>query len=244
MGYGRFLTKRVLQGVLVVWGVITVVFLLRIATPGSPITVIAPLDASQELRRQIAAELGLNKPIYVQYADYLWNLLHLDMGQSYISNTSVAAAVFARLQVSLELAVAATVVAVVLSIPLGVVSATRRHELPDYAATLFSLGGISTPNFWLGLMLVLLFAVYLGIFPTSGIAFINGQPVLFADAIVHLLMGERDGWWRGSHTSRCRPSHLERTLRPSSPGSPEAECWMNSGKGMFVRSERKGYPKL
>lgn len=190
MGFGRFLTKRVLQGVLVVWGVITVVFGLRVATPGSPITVIAPLDASQELRHQIAVELGLNKPIYVQYAGYLWNLLHLDMGRSYISNTSVAAAVFARLQVSLELAVAATIVAVVLSIPLGVISATHRHEPPDYAATLFSLGGISTPNFWLGLMLVLVFAVYLGIFPTSGIAFINGQPVLFPDAVIHLFMGE------------------------------------------------------
>lgn len=190
MSFGRFLLKRVLHGVLVIWGVVTVIFGLRIATPGSPITVIAPLDASQELRNRIAVELGLNEPIYVQYADYLWHLLHLDMGQSYISNTSVAAAVFARLQVSLELAIAATIVAVVLSIPLGVISATHRHEPPDYAATLFSLGGISTPNFWLGLMLVLVFAVYFGVFPTSGIEFINDQPVLFPDAVVHLFMGE------------------------------------------------------
>jgi peptide/nickel transport system permease protein len=190
MGYGRFLFKRTLQGAFVVWGVVTVVFMLRFVTPGSPITFIAPLDASAQLRQQIAERLGLNEPLYVQYGDYLWEILHLDMGRSYISGTSVSGQVFSRLPVSLELAVAATLVAVVLSIPLGVVSATHRHEPADYAATTFSLLGISTPNFWLGLMLVLVFAVGLGIFPTSGIAHIGGQPVLFYDAVTHLLNGE------------------------------------------------------
>jgi peptide/nickel transport system permease protein len=190
MDIGRFILKRGSQGVFVIWGVVTVVFALRFVTPGSPITVIAPLDASQELRNQIARDLGLNRPIYVQYADYLWNLLHLDMGQSYISGTSVSAQVFARLPVTLELAVAATIVAIVFSIPLGVISATNRHTPADYTATGFSLVGISTPNFWLGLMLVLVFAVGFNIFPTSGLAYINGQPVLFVDAVTHLLMGE------------------------------------------------------
>ena len=171
---GRFLLKRAVQGVFVIWGVVTVVFLLRFITPGDPVTFIAPLDASQELRRRIAAELGLNRPIYVQYLDYLAGLLQGDMGYSYISNTEASARVFARLPATVELAVAATVVAVALSIPLGVVSATRRHEPVDYGATLFSLVGISTPNFWLGIMLVLLLAVQFGLFPTSqrGIGFL------------------------------------------------------------------------
>ena len=164
---GRFLLKRAVQGLFVVWGVVTVVFLLRFITPGDPVTFIAPLDASQELKRQIAAELGLNRPIYVQYFDYLGGLLRGDMGYSYISNTEAGARVFARLPATIELAVAATVVAVVLSIPLGVVSATRRHEPVDYGATLFSLVGISTPNFWLGIMLVLILSVQFGLFPTS-----------------------------------------------------------------------------
>ncbi|GAB7013767.1 ABC transporter permease [Halolamina salina] len=168
MGYGRFLLKRGVQGVGVVWGVVTVVFLLRFITPGSPIDTVAPLDASQETRQRIAEELGLNRPLYLQYLDYLWELLQGNMGYSYISNISASQQVFAKLPATLELAVAASVVAIVLSIPLGVISATRRHQPADYAATTFSLLGISTPNFWLGIMLVLLFSVQLNVFPTSG----------------------------------------------------------------------------
>ncbi|MEF8877464.1 MAG: ABC transporter permease [Haloarculaceae archaeon] len=168
MALGRFLLKRVLQGILVVWGVITVVFGLRFVTPGSPINAIAPLDASQETRQAIAEELGLDQPLYVQYANYLFDLLRGDMGFSYIKGQEAAGLVFQKLPATLELAVAATVVAIVLSIPLGVLSATRRNEPVDYGATLFSLGGISTPNFWLGIMLVLVFSVQLNVFKTSG----------------------------------------------------------------------------
>jgi peptide/nickel transport system permease protein len=168
MALGKFLLKRTLQGVLVVWGVITVVFGLRFVTPGSPISAIAPLDASQETRRAIARELGLDQPLYVQYAQYVADLLRGDMGFSYIKGQEAASLVFSKLPATLELAVAATVVAVVISIPLGVLSATRRNEPVDYGATLFSLGGISTPNFWLGIMLVLVLSVELDIFRTSG----------------------------------------------------------------------------
>jgi peptide/nickel transport system permease protein len=168
MSYGRFLLKRGLQGVGVVWGVVTVVFSLRFITPGSPVDTVAPLEASQETRQRIAEELGLNEPLYVQYGDYIWDLLNGDMGYSYISSTEAAGIVFSKLPATLELAIASSIVAIVLSIPLGVVSATRRHEPADYGATTFSLVGISTPNFWLGIMLVLLFAVEFNIFPTSG----------------------------------------------------------------------------
>jgi peptide/nickel transport system permease protein len=89
------------------------------------------------------------------------------MGYSYLSNTSASRRIFARLPATVELAVAASIVAVVLSIPLGVISATRRHQPVDYGATLFSLVGISTPNFWLGIMLVLVLSVQFGFFPTS-----------------------------------------------------------------------------
>jgi peptide/nickel transport system permease protein len=167
MSMGRFLLKRSVQGVFVVWGVVTAVFALRYVTPGNPITFVAPLDAGQELRQQIARELGLNRPFYVQYFDYLVSLLQGDMGYSYIQGIEASKLIFARLPATVELAVAASVVAVVLSIPLGVVSATRRHEPADYAATSFSLVGISTPNFWLGIMLVLVLSVQFGLFPTS-----------------------------------------------------------------------------
>ncbi|WP_276301936.1 ABC transporter permease [Halorussus lipolyticus] len=167
MAMGRFLLKRSVQGVFVVWGVVTAVFALRYVTPGNPITFVAPLDAGPELREQIARELGLNRPFYVQYFDYIFSLLQGDMGYSYIQGVEASKLIFARLPATVELAVAASVVAVVLSIPLGVISATRRHEPADYAATSFSLIGISTPNFWLGIMLVLVLSVQFGLFPTS-----------------------------------------------------------------------------
>ncbi|TKX75630.1 ABC transporter permease [Halorubrum sp. GN11_10-6_MGM] len=168
MSIGRFALKRSLQGIGVVWGVVTVVFALRFVTPGSPINAVAPLDASQETRQAIAAELGLDQPLYVQYGQYVFELLQGDMGRSYIRGQEVTTLVFERLPATVELAVAASVVAIVLAIPLGVISATRRNEPVDYGATLLSLGGISTPNFWLGIMLILIFAVEFNIFNTSG----------------------------------------------------------------------------
>ncbi|WP_224268483.1 ABC transporter permease [Haloprofundus salinisoli] len=187
MSFARFIIKRSLQGIFVVWGVVTVVFLLRFSTPGDPITFIAPLDASPALRQRIAEELGLNQPLYVQYLDYLAGLLTGDMGYSYISGTEAATRIFARVPATVELAVAATVVAILISIPLGVISATRRHEPADYAATTFSLAGISTPNFWLGIMLVLVFAVQLNFLPTSR------RPIGFTPAMGYLVAGNPAG---------------------------------------------------
>ena len=190
MATGRFLLKRAVQGVFVIWGVVTVVFLLRFVTPGSPITFIAPLDASEALRQQIAADLGLNQPIYVQYVDYLVSLLQGDMGYSYIFGTEAGTLIFSRLPATLELAIAATIVAVVLSIPLGVISATHRHQPADYGATTFSLVGISTPNFWLGIMLVLVLAVQFSLFPTSRrvVGFLPAIETLFIDGSVDRLV--------------------------------------------------------
>lgn len=168
MSLGRFLLRRSLQGLGVVWGVVTVVFALRFVTPGSAINAVAPLDASQETRQAIAAELGLDQPLYIQYGRYLFDLLQGDMGFSYVRGQEVFGLVLGRLPATVELAVASSIVAICLSIPLGVVSATRRNESVDYGATLFSLGGISTPNFWLGIMLILVFAVEFDVFNTSG----------------------------------------------------------------------------
>ncbi|MWG35933.1 ABC transporter permease [Halomarina oriensis] len=187
MSFGRFLLKRVLQGVLVVWGVITAVFLLRFITPGNPVDFVAPLDASQELRQQIAAELGLDQPLYIQYFEYLFGLLQGDMGYSYLSGQEASVIVFNRLPATVELAVAATIVAVVLSIPLGVISATRRHQPADYGATTFSLLGISTPNFWLGIMLLLVLSVQFDVFP------VGRRGIPFVDAFTLLLQGNVSG---------------------------------------------------
>ncbi len=167
MSQYQFILRRLLQGILVIWGVVTLVFLLRYMTPGNPVDFVAPLDAGQETRDQVAADLGLDQPVYIQYFDYLFGLIQGDMGYSFIRSQPASSIIFARLPATIELALAATIVAIIFSIPLGVISATRRHEPADYAATSFSLVGISTPNFWLGIMLILLVSVGLGILPTS-----------------------------------------------------------------------------
>jgi ABC-type dipeptide/oligopeptide/nickel transport system permease component len=190
MALGKFIAKRALQGVFVVWAVITIVFLLRFMTPGSAVAFVAPPGADTDLRERIAEDLGLNDPIHVQYLDYITGLLQGDMGYSYISGTEASVRIFARLPATVELAVAATIVAVVIAIPLGVVSATRRHEPADYGATLFSLMGISTPNFWLGIMLILVVSVQLGLLPTSD------RPIGLLTAFELLILEARpEGLW-------------------------------------------------
>lgn len=189
MSLGRFLFRRGVQGILVVWGVVTLVFLLRFISPTDPVTFVAPLDASDALRERLAEDLGLNRPFHEQYLGYLTSLLQGDMGYSFQRGQEARAIVLGRLPATIELAVAASVIAVAIAIPLGVISATRRREPADYGATLFSLVGISTPNFWLGIMLILLLAVG-GPFPTSR------RPVGFGESLLTLATtGNADLLW-------------------------------------------------
>ncbi|NUB92459.1 ABC transporter permease [Haloterrigena sp. SYSU A558-1] len=180
MALGKFLVKRLLQGVFVVWGVVTVMFTLRAVSPGDPANLIVGEAADPHLREQVRQQYGLNEPIYVQYADYLRGIVVGDFGYSFQSGRQVEAMVIERVPATLELAVAATIIAILIAVPLGVISASRRNEPADYGATMFSLLGISTPNFWLGLMLILLLAVQLGLFPTGR------RPVGLAEALTAL----------------------------------------------------------
>ena len=163
----KFLLRRTLQAVFVVWGVVTIMFGLRAVSPGDPATLMLGEGATAETIARVRAQEGLDQPIYVQYLEYVQGLLVGDFGYSWRSNREVEMMVIERIPATLELAIAATVVALVIAIPLGVVSATRRNQPSDYGATLFSLLGISTPNFWLGLMLILLFGVWIGVLPTG-----------------------------------------------------------------------------
>lgn len=167
MSLEKFLAKRTIHGIFVIWGVITLTFFLRQFTPGNPVDLMVPESASAELREQVADDLGLNDPIHEQYAIYMVDLVQGDLGYSYHSGLPVNDLIIARMPATLELAVAASLLSIVIAIPLGIVSARYRYRSPDYFATSFSLLGISTPNFWLGIMLILLLSVQLGVFPTS-----------------------------------------------------------------------------
>jgi len=188
MSMGKFLIRRSLQGVFVIWGVVTVLFGLRAVSPGDPATLMLGQGATQELIEQVREAEGLDEPIYVQYFDYVGDLIQGDLGYSWQSERPVAAMVLERVPATIELAVAATVVALVIAIPLGVISATRRGQPSDYGATLFSLLGISTPNFWLGLMLILVLGVWYGIpYPTLNF----GSTVPIGIGLIDLPTGRR-----------------------------------------------------
>jgi len=194
MALARFLLRRLLQGAFVILGVVTILFGLRAVSPGDPATLMLAEGASEELIQQVREEEGLNEPLYAQYFDYVQGIATGDFGYSWQSNRDVSALVVERVPATVELAVAATVVAIVIAIPLGVISATRRNEPSDYGATLFSLLGISTPNFWLGLMLILLFGVWIDVLPTGR------RPVGLGEAVVTLVTvgtaGDLFAWLR------------------------------------------------
>lgn len=169
MSVVKFLVRRSLQGIFVIWGVITIMFGLRAVSPGDPANLMLGEGATADTIALVREQEGLNDPIYVQYFDYISGFPQGDFGYSWRANRDVEVMVIERIPATLELAIAATIVAIVIAIPLGVVSATRRNQPSDYGATMFSLLGISTPNFWLGLMLILVFAVWFGVpYPAIG----------------------------------------------------------------------------
>ena len=164
----RFLVRRLLLTVPVLVGVATLVFALIHLIPGDPAQAILGETASEEEVAALRTRLGLDRPLIEQYAGFLSSTVRGDLGTSLRSNAPVAREISDRLPATLELAAAAMFVAIGLSIPLGIMAAVRRGTFVDHAATTVALAGISVPNFWLGPLLALVFAVELGWLPVSG----------------------------------------------------------------------------
>lgn len=168
MGLLRFIGRRLLLTIPVLVGMSIVVFLLIRLVPGDPAQVILGLRATPEGIAAIHRDLGLDLPIHRQYLRWLSNFLTGDMGQDYRSHVPVTTLLRQRLPVTIELAGISMLLSVLVAIPLGVAAAVRRGRAADRAATLLGLTGISIPDFWLGIMLVLLVSLRLGLLPSSG----------------------------------------------------------------------------
>jgi ABC-type dipeptide/oligopeptide/nickel transport system permease component len=149
-------------------GVATLVFSLIHVVPGDPAQAMLGDAASPESVIELQTRLGLNRPLYVQYAAFLIGVAHADLGVSLRTNERVSSAIAARLPATIELAVAAMLVAVVIAIPTGIVAAVWSGTGVDHAATTLALVGLSMPTFWLGPLLAIVFSVGLGWFPVSG----------------------------------------------------------------------------
>ncbi|WP_027998666.1 ABC transporter permease [Sinorhizobium arboris] len=162
-----YIGRRAYHSVISVIGLLTLVFFLTRLT-GDPSALYLPLDSSLEARQAFARLNGLDQPIYVQFFQYLQNLMSLDFGQSLRQNRSAIDVALEAFPATLKLALVAMTLATVLAIVVGALAAARPRSLFDRIAGLVSLAGASTPDFWIAIVGILVFAVGLGMLPTSG----------------------------------------------------------------------------
>lgn len=160
--------RRLLSSVVVVWGVVTMVFIILRLVPGDPAALAAGVDATPEVVESLRHQWGLDRPLPVQYGIFLVDVLQGEFGDSLHLGEPAMQLVVDRIPATLQLAIPALLLAILVSFPLGVIAGTRANSLSDRTISVFTLGAQSLPNFWVGLMLILLLARNLGILPTSG----------------------------------------------------------------------------
>jgi peptide/nickel transport system permease protein len=163
----RYLIGRVLQTVLSMLVVISIVFFLT-RLSGNPVHLLLDVNATERDQEILTRHLGLDKPLPVQYGIYVKNILLGDFGSSVLTRRPVSEHIWERLPATAELGFVAMFLSVLIGIPLGMYSAVRRGGALDSGARVFAVLGQSMPAFWLGLMLILIFAVLLGLFPAGG----------------------------------------------------------------------------
>ena len=166
----RYIIRRLLFAIPTVWAVLTIIFVIVRVAPGDPATAVLGEQASQQAIQTLRERMGLNKPIWVQYLDYLTGLAHGDFGRSLINGQPTVLQIRQVFPYTLELATAGLVLAILLGVPLGVVTAVRRNTVVDYVGRVVSLVGLSLPAFYLGVLLVFALAVKVRLFPAVGAA--------------------------------------------------------------------------
>lgn len=194
----RFVVRRLIQSVFLLIGVTIITFGIMRVAPGGPSQFIGGEGnprISPEYRRQLAESYGLNDPLPIQYLKWLWNVLHLDFGRSYSDQRPVMEKIAERIPATFQLALTSYVLGL-LGIPLGVYAATQRGRLPDQFIRLFTVIGNSVPHWWLGLIVLIISASTIRIFPLGGQYTIGNDTLL--DRLWHLALpatiGALGGW--------------------------------------------------
>lgn len=162
-----FLIRRLLQAAVSLLGVTALIFFLQRLT-GDPVLLMLPEGATREAIAALRSQLGFDRPVFVQFTEYMAGLIRLDFGQSIIQNVPVIDIIASRLPYTIQLAAAALVLALGIGVPLGVFMAVRRNHPLSRLGMGFVLAGQSLPTFWSGILLILIFAVSLGWLPSSG----------------------------------------------------------------------------
>ncbi len=180
-----YILKRLAGMVVVMFLVVTIVFIIVRVTPGDPAAVMLGPDATPQDIVALRARLGLDQSILVQYVFYIGQLLKGDLGQSIFLNIPVAQALAERAEPTFFLTVFSLLIAAVIALPIGIYAAYRRGSFIDQASTTIAMLAASIPSFWLGLILMQIFAVRLGLFPVSGY---GGPDASFLDRMYHLTL--------------------------------------------------------
>lgn len=181
----RYILQRFVGMAVVMFLVVTIVFVIVRVTPGDPAAVMLGPDASAQDIADLRARLGLDQPLVIQYFYYIGQLLKGDLGQSIFLNMPVGAALLDRAEPTFFLTVLSLLIACVIALPVGIYAAYRRGSFIDQTATTVAMLAASIPSFWLGLILMQFFAVRLNLFPVSGY---GGPGSSFIDRMYHLIL--------------------------------------------------------
>lgn len=181
-----YIIRRLGQSMILLFLVSLVVFFIIHAAPGGPALLLNP-ELGKEEALALEEELGLTKPIPVQYLTWLSNLLHGNLGNSFMKGLPVSVLVMERLGPTIYLMFSSLAMAVLVAIPLGVASAVKRYSVIDYAGTLVAFFGLALPSFWYGIILILLFSVILGWLPSGGM-YTVGSGFSVMDRLSHLIL--------------------------------------------------------
>jgi peptide/nickel transport system permease protein/oligopeptide transport system permease protein len=163
-----YVARRALTGIPTLWGVATVVFFMARLLPGDPARVIAGVLASPQDVERIRQQMGLDQPLWVQYLDFIGSIVRFNLGTSAHTNAPVVEEIGSRIPYTVELALAALVIAVTAGILAGIAAAIRRNTFLDLLISGLSVFGVSMPVYWLGLMMIIVFAIGLHVFPAAG----------------------------------------------------------------------------